>query len=161
MIILGIDPGYGRTGYAVLKKRSAQSIDLVAYGCIETDKQKSSERRLAELEEEIRRIITRYRPNLLAIEQLFFAKNVTTAIRVGEARGVILAAAGRKSIPVIECSPTEIKNAVTGYGKATKRQIQNMVSTLFHLKKNITPDDAADAVAVAWTALNKAKTSKT
>ena len=155
MIILGIDPGYGRTGYAVLKKRSAQEIDLITYGCIETDKSLSQARRLYDLERACQKIFIRYRPNLLAIEQLFFVKNVTTAIRVGEARGVVLAIAGKKDLPVIECTPTETKNAVTGYGNATKHQVQKMVATLFHITKPVTPDDAADAVAVAWTALAK------
>lgn len=157
MTILGIDPGYGRTGYAVLRRRSAHATDLLTYGCIETDKRKSGERRLADLEAKVQRLLSRYRPSAMAIEQLFFVRNITTAIRVGEARGVILATAGRKRIPVIECSPTETKNAVTGYGRATKRQVQIMMTSLFHLKKTITPDDAADAAAVAWTALGKEK----
>jgi crossover junction endodeoxyribonuclease RuvC len=155
MTVLGIDPGYGRTGYAVLRRQSASQIDLIDYGCIETDKRADATVRLAELAEAFRKLVAQRKPQLLAIEQLFFVKNVTTAIRVGEARGVILAEAGRKHLPVIECTPTEMKHALTGYGNATKRQIQKTVSALFRLKKPVTPDDAADAVAIAWTALAK------
>ena len=154
MIILGIDPGYGRTGYAVLRKRSPQRIDLLAYGCIETEKHVAHHLRLAQLEKAIRQLMTAHRPDLLAIEKLFFVKNVTTALRVGEARGVILASAGKRKLPVVEFTPTEIKQAVTGYGNASKTQIQKMVGRLFGLTKAITPDDAADAVAIAWAALH-------
>ncbi|MDO8311424.1 MAG: crossover junction endodeoxyribonuclease RuvC [Sideroxyarcus sp.] len=153
MTILGIDPGYGRIGYAVLQKRSAQHIDLITYGCIETSAKTPHEQRLAELGTQIRRLISAHTPDMLAMEQLFFVKNVTTAIRVGEARGVILAIAGARHIPVRECTPTAMKRAVTGYGNATKQQIQRMMEQVFHLKKAIEPDDAADAVAIAWTIL--------
>lgn len=155
MIILGIDPGYGRTGYAVLQKKSSKTIDLLTYGCIETRASLPHQQRLARLAAETRRLIRRYRPNMFAMEQLFFVKNVTTAIRVGEARGAILTALGTRVLPVVECTPTEVKRAVTGYGNATKHQIQAMVTSIFHLKKQVTPDDAADAVAIAWTALAK------
>lgn len=154
MIILGIDPGYGRTGYAVLRKRSPQRIDLLAYGCIETEKHVAHHLRLALLEKAIQQLMAKHRPDLVAVEKLFFVKNVTTALRVGEARGVILASAGNRRLPVVEFTPTEIKLAVTGYGSATKTQIQKMIGRLFGLTKTITPDDAADAVAVAWAALH-------
>ncbi|MFA6511774.1 MAG: crossover junction endodeoxyribonuclease RuvC [Patescibacteria group bacterium] len=152
MIILGIDPGYGRTGYAVLRVRGPQRIDLITYGCIETAKTLEHHKRLTQLDKEVRNIIVRYKPDLLAIEKLFFVKNVTTALRVGEARGVVLAAVGTWKMHVVEFSPAEVKQAVTGYGNATKMQIQRMTQKLFNLKKMITPDDAADAVAIAWAA---------
>lgn len=149
--ILGIDPGFARTGYAVIE-RCGITMRAVTYGCISTASSTPYVERLLELERRVIAIIHRYHPDRSAMEQLFFCKNVKTAIAVGQARGVLLTAIGRNKIPVTEMTPQQIKSFVSGYGKASKLQVQRMVQILLHLSSIPKPDDAADALAIALTA---------
>ncbi|HPI67066.1 MAG TPA: crossover junction endodeoxyribonuclease RuvC [bacterium] len=155
-IILGLDPGYALTGWGVLKKEG-QKLALIEAGCFTSDKSLPHPERLWQLSQKINALIKKYQPNLLAIEELFFFKNLKTALKVAEARGVILAAAHSQKIPIQEFTPLQIKQALVGYGRADKNQIQQMVKVVLNLKKIITPDDAADAVAVAITCAHQIK----
>ena len=151
MIILGIDPGTARVGYALLDKKESAAIDLVTYGCLELPNKKQTER-LAEISQLVSDLIAQYRPGVLAIEKLFFTKNAKTALSVAEARGVIINCANSSNLEILEFTPLEVKVATTGYGKAEKKQIQRMVCLLLNLKKIPQPDDAADAIAIGLTA---------
>ncbi len=122
---------------------------MVASGVIETPSSMTMSARLVILFDAVSELMARYQPTTVAVEQLFFARNVTTAIVVGQARGVVLLAAGRMGVPVAEYTPTEVKQAVTGYGNADKRQMQEMVRVVLGLADIPQPDDAADALAVA------------
>jgi len=148
--VLGIDPGYAIIGYGVLDfdKNKTTVID---YGVIETPKNEGFPVRLVMIEEGIRALLDKYQPDEVAIEELFFAKNVKTAINVAHARGIILATVVRDIGNIFEYTPLQIKQALTGFGRADKHQIQAMVKTLLNLKTIPKPDDAADAVAVALT----------
>jgi len=150
MRILGIDPGIGRTGWGVIDAEGA-TIKALGYGCIETPKDVSMEKRLQLLYDEISRILTEYIPNALSIEELFFNKNVSTALIVGQARGVILLAASQNNLPIGVYTPLQVKIAVTGFGRAEKRQVGQMVKTILKLAAIPTPDDTADALAIALT----------
>lgn len=145
--IIGIDPGTAILGYGVVDGDSDPRI--VDFGVIETAAEMDMPNRLVILHDAVTKLLDAHRPDELAVEQLFFARNVTTAIAVGQARGVVLLAAAQKGIPVAEYSPSEIKNAIVGYGKADKRQMQEMVRILLGLPDVPQPDDAADALAVA------------
>ncbi|OGL71326.1 crossover junction endodeoxyribonuclease RuvC [Candidatus Uhrbacteria bacterium RIFCSPLOWO2_01_FULL_53_9] len=147
MIILGIDPGYGRMGWAVV--RNGRTLELIAAGCIETTSDLAHAKRLSQIAIEVRELLETHRPDRVVIEQLLFTKNQTTGIAVAEARGVVLAVAGAFNTDVVEVGPMQVKQAVTGYGHADKRQVQEMVARLLNLKKAPTPDDAADACAIA------------
>lgn len=147
MVTLGIDPGTALLGYGVI--RGDSDPVLVDVGVIETDSKAPMPDRLVILHRETARLIETYRPDVLAVEQLFFARNVTTAIAVGQARGVVLLAAAQAGVPVAEYSPSEVKFAVVGYGKADKHQMQEMVRIILNLDVIPKPDDAADALAVA------------
>ena len=149
MRILGIDPGYGKVGYGVLDK-TGNKFKMVDYGVIYTDKELKLPERLKELHDKLNIIIDKYKPDESCVEELFFFRNVTTAIQVGEARGVILLCLVNKNIPVYEYNPFQIKQAVTGFGRAEKGQVQRVLKILLNLKKNQTPDDAADALAAAF-----------
>ena len=149
--ILGIDPGFARTGYAVIERRGID-IRAVTYGCISTASSTPYIERLLELDRRVTSIIRRHHPDRGAMERLFFCKNVKTAIAVGQARGVLLAAIGRHKLPLTEMTPQQIKSFVSGYGKASKQQVQRMVQILLHLSSIPKPDDAADALAIALTA---------
>ena len=149
MIVLGLDPGIALTGWGIVEKKDKPK--LVAYGCIRTDKDHSQEERLLEIYQELEAIIKKHQPQAVCLEKLFFNTNVKTAMAVGEARGVMKICAVRKNIPITEFTPLQIKNSITGYGRAPKRQVQEMVKTLLSLDKIPQPDDAADAVAVALT----------
>ena len=161
--ILGIDPGFGRTGWGVIEKagpdssRGGQEWQLVAYGCIETSAKKDFVSRIDELNLELIKIIKKYKPDRSGVEDLFFAKNVKTAMKVGQARGVILLTLHQAKIPIDEFTPLQIKQALTGYGRAEKDQVQKMVEMILEIKKKITPDDAADALAVAITCASSMK----
>jgi crossover junction endodeoxyribonuclease RuvC len=148
LTILGVDPGIGRVGYGVVRSRGSE-LALVACGVIETSKKLPVGQRLARIRDGLAQLVSAHRPDRIAIEKLFFSKNVTTAMVVGEARGVIQLAAADARVPVMEYAPAHIKQAVTGYGNADKRQVQRMVQVLFGLKKAPRSDDAADAVAIA------------
>ncbi|KAF0134846.1 MAG: ruvC [Candidatus Saganbacteria bacterium] len=138
MKILGIDPGSSLTGFGILEDGK-----FVEYGCIRT------ENKLTSLFYQTKEIIEKHKPNAMAIEKLFFSQNTKTALRVGEARGVLLLCAAFAELTIAEYTPLEVKMAVTGYGKADKQQVQQMVKSLLGLKEIPKPDDAADALAVA------------
>ncbi len=153
-IILGIDPGFAITGYGVIIKEGKNIIKLLDYGCITTRSNQKFSERLDIIHKELEKIIKKYNPSLVAVEELFFCKNVKTALMVGHARGVILLTAMQSQIPLKELTPLQVKQGVTGYGKADKKQVQKMVQIILGLKELPTPDDAADALAVALTAAN-------
>ncbi|MFH1947099.1 MAG: crossover junction endodeoxyribonuclease RuvC [Candidatus Magasanikbacteria bacterium] len=148
--ILGIDPGFGRTGWGVIEK-SGSEWQVVDFGCIETSAKKDFISRIDELNLELLKIIKKYKPTRSGVEDLFFAKNVKTAMKVGQARGVILLTLRQANITIDEFTPLQIKQALTGYGRAEKGQVQKMVQMILQIKKKITPDDTADALAVAIT----------
>lgn len=151
MIILGIDPGTTRIGYALLNKQKNAGVGLITYGCLEL-KNKTQIERLTEISRLISDLISQHHPKMLAIEKLFFTKNAKTAFSVSEARGVIINAAASLNLNVSEFTPLEVKVAVTGYGKAEKKEVQKMVCRLLNLKKIPQPDDASDAIAIGLTA---------
>lgn len=148
-IIIGIDPGYGRTGYGVIQKTKGREWRPLAFGCIETPVNGVFVERLVELRNELLKIIRKYKPTRMAVEDLFFFKNQTTAIKVGQARGVILLSAVENNIEVDEFTPLQVKQAITGYGRAEKGQMQKMVAAILGIPGKIKSDDAADALAVA------------
>ncbi|MBD3311040.1 MAG: crossover junction endodeoxyribonuclease RuvC [Candidatus Magasanikbacteria bacterium] len=157
--ILGIDPGFGRVGFAVIEDIGNEWKTL-SYGCIETAKNTRFVDRLDKLNKSLTKIIDKYNPNLAAVEDLFFYKNVKTAIKVGQARGVILLTLRQAKIEIDEFTPLQIKQAVTGYGHAKKKQIQYMVAIQLGLKTVPKQDDAADALAVALTCAHSMKLKK-
>lgn len=150
MLILGIDPGLARTGWGIVKKTN-QTVTPVDYGCFTTKTGTKEEKRLLILYEKLIKLFKRYKPDALALEKIFFATNAKTAFMIGQARGVILLAAGTEKLAVSSYTPLQIKLAVTGYGKAEKMQIQKMIKSILKLPKIPKPDDAADALAVALT----------
>ncbi|MDP3900630.1 MAG: crossover junction endodeoxyribonuclease RuvC [bacterium] len=154
-IILGIDPGIATTGFGVIAV-SGQNLKLVDYGCILTKAGEAHSVRLKEIHDQLRGIIEKYQPDAGAVEKLFFASNVKTALTVGEARGVVMLTICQHKIPVYEYTPLQVKQAVSAYGKADKKQVQKMVKLLLNLKDIPKPDDAADALAVAITCANTA-----
>ena len=151
MTILGFDPGLATLGYGVIKVDNAGKAEMVDYGIISTPKEKNLPERLVLLEKGVKQVIEVFKPDEIAIEELFFAKNVTTGIIVAHARGVILLTAIKECGRIYEYTPLQIKQALTGYGRADKHQIQSMVKTFLRLKSIPRPDDAADALAVALT----------
>ena len=148
MIILGIDPGYAILGWGVIEK-TGNHFRAIDYGSLTTDKDMEMPDRLESLYDGLRDIIEEYRPEEASVEKLFFNTNVTTAINVGQARGVAILACIKGGLKVAEYTPLEIKQALVGYGRADKKQVQNMVKAILGLKEIPQPDDAADAVAVA------------
>lgn len=157
MLVLGIDPGTAICGYAVVEQLG-NKIHAVQYGAVLTDKDEKPELRLKKIYEEISALIDHYKPDLMSIEKLFFNRNVTTAIPVGQARGVVLLAAANQSIPVLEFTPMQIKISVVGTGTATKEQVTYMVQHLLNIKNKPKPDDVADALAAAICGINTAST---
>jgi crossover junction endodeoxyribonuclease RuvC len=149
MIIVGFDPGIATLGYGVIKTEKRGKPEMVDYGIVSTPKDKNIAERLAMLEKGIKQIIDKFKPDEIAVEELFFAKNVKTGIAVAHARGVILLTAIKECGKIFEYTPLQIKQALTGYGRAEKNQIQQMVKTMLSLKSIPRPDDAADALAVA------------
>lgn len=148
MQILGIDPGTGRVGWAVLDKEKGRE-SLVECGCLETKANTPLPQRLAFIFEEVGKLIKQFGVEQVAIEELFFTRNVKTAMSVGQARGVVLLACQLQNVPSFSYTPSQVKMAVTGYGKADKKQVQEMVKRILRLEKIPKPDDAADAAAVA------------
>lgn len=148
--VLGIDPGIGRTGWGVIEVKGSKAT-AIAYGCIETTTNGEVGERLCKIYRELSTIIETYQPESMGIEDLFFNKNVKTAVIVGEARGVILLVAAQKKLRVSVFTPPQVKSAVTGYGHAEKPQVGQMVKTLLGLPKVPTPDDTSDALAIALT----------
>ena len=155
MIILGIDPGVAKLGFGViskisdLKSKNRNKINCLDYGLIQTSPDLPAAERLKKINNELNKIIKKYRPNILAVENVYFFKNLKTAMPVSQAKGVILLTAAKKKIPVYEVTPLQVKLAITGYGKAEKKQVQKMVKILLNLKEIPRPDDAADALAIA------------
>lgn len=151
MIILGLDPGLATLGYGVIRKEKNKKAEMIDYGIVSTPKDENLAVRLCMLERGIKQIIEKFKPDEIAVEELFFAKNVKTGIAVAHARGVILLTANKECGKIFEYTPLQIKQALTGYGRAEKNQIQQMVKSLLGLKGIPKPDDAADALAVALT----------
>ncbi|MEJ2011599.1 MAG: crossover junction endodeoxyribonuclease RuvC [Anaerolineales bacterium] len=149
MLVLGIDPGTARTGYGLVSEAGNGDLQLVAYGVIKTVADIPQAERLHKLHSELKALIDEHHPAEAAVERLFFQKNVSTAMSVGQARGVILLALQQAGLPVGEYGPQDIKQAVTGYGAADKVQMQRMVKTLLAMSEIPKPDDAADALAIA------------
>ncbi len=150
MVILGVDPGIGRTGWGIVEVQSSK-LKVKSYGCIETEPNSSLVDRLLTLHQALSKIIEEEKPDEIAVEQLFFNTNAKTALVVGHARGIVLLAAGQKDIPLSEYTPLQVKMALTGYGRAEKSQIGQMVKTILHLHSIPKPDDTADALAIALT----------
>lgn len=150
MTILGIDPGYARTGWAALEVRG-QKLEVRSFGCIETSKKTDPQDRLADVYRQVCALIKKYKPDALAIEELFFTNNAKTAFKVGEARGVIILAGAMQKIPVFSYTPLQVKIAVTGYGNADKTQVGRMIKAILKLKEMPKLDDTADAIAVGLT----------
>ena len=149
MVILGIDPGIARMGWGVVEEVRGGKPRAIAYGCFETGKETPHEERLRAVHDELTKLIKKHEPGKIAVEKLFFSKNVKTALTVGEARGVIMLTCAELSIPVVEISPKEVKQALTGYGQADKKQMQKMIQLILGLREIPKPDDAADALAIA------------
>lgn len=154
MKILGIDPGVGRTGYALLEQ-TGKNISLIECGCITTKAGMPEPQRLLEIRTDLDKLIKKHRPDAVSIESLFFISNQKTAMSVGQARGVAVVTAAEHRLKIIEVTPLQVKMATTGYGKADKRQVQTMIVKLLKLKKIPRPDDAADAAAIAWAGLGR------
>ena len=160
MIIIGIDPGLATTGYGIvafLPSRKKNSFRCIAYGLISTEATMSVPGRLKKLYQELTKIITIYKPDKMAVESIFFFKNLKTALPVSQARGVILLAAAKKKLPVYEATPLQVKMAISGHGRAEKNQMQEIVKVLLGLKETPRPDDAADALAIAIYCANNMK----
>ncbi|MFH1709915.1 MAG: crossover junction endodeoxyribonuclease RuvC [bacterium] len=153
MKALGIDPGTATTGYGMLEG-DGDSIKVVGYGCIKTSSKELASERLKKIYSGIKKIIAKYKPGSVVVERLFFGANTKTAMAVGQARGVILLAATQAGIEIAEYTPLEVKMALTGYGRADKNQMQQMVKRLLKLDAIPKPDDAADALAVALCHVN-------
>lgn len=148
MRILGIDPGTAICGYSLLDY-IGNKFTLVDFGVIRTPAHTDLEKRLQTIYEELGALIQTFRPEYMAVEELFFNNNVTTALSVGHARGVVLLLGAQNGMEVSSYTPSQVKQSVVGYGKATKRQVQEMVRVILKMEKIPTPDDAADAIAVA------------
>ncbi|MFA5536189.1 MAG: crossover junction endodeoxyribonuclease RuvC [Bacillota bacterium] len=148
MRILGVDPGTAIVGIGLIDLAGSQ-YKIVDFGCIRTSAKDSDAERLHQIFISMQGIINDFKPHCLAVEQLFFNKNTKTALSVGQARGVILLSGREQNLPVFEYTPLQVKQAIVGYGRAEKRQVQEMVKVLLKLEERPTPDDAADALAVA------------
>lgn len=148
MIILGLDPGTATTGYGVIRMNNFK-ISCVAYGAIVTKPNMEMPDRLAVIYDDLGQLIKQYRPDEVAVEKLYFGRNATTAISVGQARGVLLLRLAQEGIPIGEYTPMQVKQALVGFGMADKKQMQYMVQNFFKLSEAPKPDDAADALAIA------------
>jgi len=158
MRILGIDPGFAITGYSIIDY-IGNKFNLVTSGAVLTPKEQSFPERLCDLSNQIEEIIDTYKPDAISVEELFFNNNVKTAINVAQARGVILVAGCKKKIPTYEYTPLQIKQAVTGYGRADKVQVQKMVKTILCVEKLPKLDDTTDSMAAAICHAHSAKFS--
>ena len=148
IIILGIDPGLAIVGWGIIEYKG-NKFSTIAYGSIQTPSTMKTEDRLVEIFRSLNELIEKYRPDCMAVEELFWNTNQTTGIRVSEARGVILLCAARRGIPIYEYTPLQVKQAVVGYGRAEKKQVISMVTMILKLEKPPKPDDTADALAIA------------
>lgn len=152
MIILGIDPGTATTGFAIVEKDKTGKLTPIKFGSISTSKDETDANRLFELACDLRSIISQYKPTLAGVEKLYFESNQKTAMTVSQARGVVLLSLTEAKIPLLEFTPLQVKSQVCGYGKANKIQVQRAVKMLYKLTVIPKPDDAADALAVAYCA---------
>lgn len=157
MLAIGIDPGTAICGYGIVRL-DGNHLTPIRYGAICTDKNMAAELRLKIIYEELTALLEEYKPDIMSVEQLFFNRNVTTAISVGEARGVILLTGANKNIPIVEYTPMQIKLSVVGYGGADKEQVTFMVQKLLNIRTKPKPDDVADALAVAICGLHSTAT---
>jgi crossover junction endodeoxyribonuclease RuvC len=153
-LAIGIDPGTATTGYVLVRVEQDGTLVAVNYGVILTPKDASASARLEMIYDQLCDLLKLYKPETAAVEKLFFSRNVTTALAVGQARGVVMLALQKAGLETFEYTPKEVKNAVAGYGGADKRQVQEMVRALLQLDSIPKPDDAADALAIAITHLN-------
>ena len=151
-VVMGIDPGYARLGWGIVRQ-VGNRCEMVDVGCIETPKSEELPQRLAIIDGELLKIIEKHKPDDIAIEELFFTKNVTTGLQVAHARGIIMLRAVHHSGRIFQYKPNQIKQATTGVGNADKKQVQEMVKRILGLSEVVKPDDAADALAVAITHL--------
>lgn len=152
--ILGIDPGFGRMGFGLIRVDGA-IVHLIDYGVITTKSTETFDERLLQIAEDIRALLKQHKPELVGIEKLFFGKSSTTAMHVSEVRGVVRLLCAEQKIPIIEFTPAQIKKTTTGDGKAPKQAMQKMIQHLLGLKQIPRPDDAADALAIALTAVGR------
>jgi crossover junction endodeoxyribonuclease RuvC len=148
MIVIGIDPGLARVGYGVIETNNRQS-EALCCGCIGTSGNLRTPERLLHIYTEVASLFDKYPPAYIAVEKLFFTRNITSAMSVSEARGVLLLLAEQRKVPVAEYTPNQVKLAITGSGRADKRQMQEMIMRLLHLQEFPQPDDAADALSIA------------
>jgi len=148
MIIMGIDPGFAITGYGVLKYEG-NKFSVIDYGAVTTEAKTPLEERLLILFQGLEDLIKIHKPDAISVEELFFNKNIKTALNVGHGRGVALLAGAMYKVPIFEYTPLQVKQAVAGYGRAEKQQIQQMVKLMLRLEQVPKPDDVADALAVA------------
>lgn len=148
IIILGIDPGLAIVGWGIIEY-SGSKFSTLGYGSIQTPSTMKTEERLVAIFDEMNQLIKTYKPDCMAVEELFWNTNQTTGIRVSEARGVILLSAARFGLPIYEYTPLQVKQAVVGYGRAEKKQVISMVTMFLKLEKPPKPDDTADALAIA------------
>ena len=153
-LALGIDPGTATTGFGLVRLTDEGELVFVQHGILSTPKDATPSARLEMLYNQLQTLLKKHKPDTAAVEKLFFSRNVTTALAVGQARGVVLLAIQQAGIEVFEYTPNEVKQAVAGYGSAEKRQVQEMVRALLQLESIPRPDDAADALAIAITHLN-------
>jgi crossover junction endodeoxyribonuclease RuvC len=158
MLAIGIDPGTAITGYGLVQQNKAGELEAVDWGVILTPANSPIGERLSHIYDSLQEILKRTRPEAAAVEALFFQRNVRTAMSVGQARGVVLLALQQAGLLAADYSPNEVKQSITGYGSADKNQMQHMVQALLKLPEMPTPDDAADALAVAICHLNRVRT---
>jgi crossover junction endodeoxyribonuclease RuvC len=149
MIVIGIDPGTATTGFGIIKINGRNCYTCINYGVIKTSPEWEAQKRLKKINEDFIVLVDKYNPEVLAIESLYFFKNLKTAIPVSQARGVVLMAAAQKNMPVYEFTPLQAKMATVGYGKANKKQVQEMIKIILNLDDIPKPDDASDALAIA------------
>jgi crossover junction endodeoxyribonuclease RuvC len=157
MLVMGIDPGTATTGFGFVREEDDGNVVAVRYGVILTEKGIPMSKRLQKLYRDLTALIAEYKPDSAAIEEMFFGKNVTAAITVAQGRGVTLLAMENAQLPIREYKPAQIKQTIAGYGNAPKPQMQEMVRTLLNLDSIPKPDDAADALAIALTALQSSR----
>ncbi|MBU1164545.1 crossover junction endodeoxyribonuclease RuvC [Patescibacteria group bacterium] len=153
MTIMGIDPGLATTGWGILEKKG-QKLALIDYGLIATNAKKEFAQRLKIINQDLAKVIKKYKPDAFGVESIYFCKNVKTALLVGQARGVILLTCIKTNKPIFDFTPLQIKQAITTYGRADKKQVQQMVKIILNLKNIPKPDHAADALACAICAAN-------
>jgi len=158
IVILGIDPGLATTGFGVV--RFGKKTKCLSYGLIKTEPFLDSGERLKKIQRELQKILKKYQPDFVAIENVYFFKNIKTAIPVSEAKGVIILTCSKKRIPIHEFTPLQIKMAIVGYGRAEKKQVQRMIKEILNLKEVPKEDDAADALGACICCFRKIKTNK-